>query len=317
MARRTGGEKARWMRARPLVLGLAVLALSAIASAGNFDVLAVKWSGEVYRLDSEAGEWTKLQHTNELVGNPNALARDPRTGAIYGCDCTGNYGGHTPPTGSGTLFTLDPDTGEATPVVQLSELPDIRGLAFSNGHLYGIWKRDIGASTPHLPDDLVRISLESGTVEVIGSTGFDDYQGLASAPDGTLYTWTRDYGLLTVDRQTGASTPVAASVDSSLPERFLPQAFEFADDGALYAIDQRVLYVLDPTTGQVLDRIPGAVSDVRGMALIRTSVRVDIRPRRRGNLVNPFSRRAVNVAIMGAEDLDLHQIQTDSLRFGP
>jgi hypothetical protein len=46
-------------------------------------------------------------------------------------------------------------------------------------------------------------------------------------------------------------------------------------------------------------------------------VSIDIRPFRRRNVVNPFSRGRVAVALLGAADLDVEEVDRDTLAFGP
>ena len=86
----------------------------------------------------------------------------------------------------GRLYSIDPETGAATPIGP-GGLGDLRGLSFDeHGVLYGV-----GAQ-------LVRIDPVSGTGEVIGPTGFAGIECLITVRSGGCYADCNGDGVLTI-----------------------------------------------------------------------------------------------------------------------
>jgi streptogramin lyase len=113
-------------------------------------------------------------------------------------------------------------------------------------------------STARVGEDLIRIDLDTGRTEVVGSLGIPGSIPLASAPDGTLYTVTDSYSstssnaqLATVDPETGKATPIGGPWGKPVGTT----ALGVAPDGTIYAggLVENKLYRVDPVTGVPTD----------------------------------------------------------------
>ncbi len=107
-------------------------------------------------------------------------------------------------------------------------------------------------------DNLIRIDLATGAYTVIGKPGndFNDIEGLAMAPDGSLYgADDATETLLSINPATGAGTPVNHRTQNlDLGDGTTPYDFgmTFACDGTLYLVsDQNMtLYQVNTETGK-------------------------------------------------------------------
>jgi hypothetical protein len=61
------------------------------------------------------------------------------------------------------------------------------------------------------PGHFYQVDGETGQIIPVGSTGFNEIEDLAFSPDGTLYAWAKDDGLITIDLATGNGTLVLDS----------------------------------------------------------------------------------------------------------
>jgi hypothetical protein len=61
------------------------------------------------------------------------------------------------------------------------------------------------------PGHFYQVDGETGQILPVGSTGFNEIEDLAFSPDGTLYAWAKDDGLITIDLATGNGTLVLDS----------------------------------------------------------------------------------------------------------
>lgn len=107
---------------------------------------------------------------------------------------------------------------------------------------------------------LYRIDLASGTTTLIGETGFNDVEGLALAPNGTLYGIVDSTKtLITIDKQSGHGTAVGnAPGNTGLTGQGVGQfdaldfGLAFSCDGRLWASSDtaRKLWQINQGTGQ-------------------------------------------------------------------
>jgi hypothetical protein len=189
------------------VLAASVCGLLATAGSASADLLyATNGAGNnpsnLYILNPTNG--TIVRTVGPIGFGVTGLAIDPTTGTLYGT--TGrNTGAGTGPNPV-SLITISRTTGAGTLVGKLR--PDNEGSAditfTSDGTLFG-WLE------PNT-DDLVRIDKATGAATIVGNSGLDTYgSGLAANASGVLYfAGEGEQGrLFTIDRNTGAATPVA------------------------------------------------------------------------------------------------------------
>ena len=139
---------------------------SPTAFAGNYDYGAedryfviTDADNKFHEIDRETGEITTLgtAEPQESGETWTEIATDPTTGELYASTSNG--------AGSNKLYTLDPETGEAVFVTDISSPGLIIAMAIDgNGDMYGL---DI------VSDALVTIDKESGSVTTVGPVGFD------------------------------------------------------------------------------------------------------------------------------------------------
>jgi len=92
---------------------------------------------------------------------------------------------------------------------------------------------------------LFTIDKQTGDLTVVGTTGFKSVEGLSFRPDGTLWGWAEDKGLITIDPTTLATTMV-------FPSELDIEGLAWNNDGTLlYGVSGRKLYVFDPATGEL------------------------------------------------------------------
>ena len=168
--------------------------------------------------------------------------------------------------GNGLVYSVTNDTlveiqsdGSSILGAQLDRAIDARGIAFSLGGVLFAIEGEFGFDD----DILVTIDVVTGAVATIGSMGIDQVQGLAFAPNGTLYAWDGNAGLLTVDPSTGLATDVNPAEGGT----FAIQTIEFAPDGTLYGGNEELfeISVADGTTSTIGS---GNYTDVRGLAFL-------------------------------------------------
>lgn len=101
----------------------------------------------------------------------------------------------------------------------------------------------------------------TGNLNIIGHTGYDDVVSLAFHPvTNVLYAWVDDYGLITINTNTGVGTMVFSS-----PLDFDGMAWS-KDGTVLYvATDDKELSTFDPVTGNInilTNTLPGPVESL-------------------------------------------------------
>lgn len=136
--------------------------------------------------------------------------------------------------------------------------------------------------------DLYRIDLATGQATLVGNTGFVDVEGLAFAPDGTLYGAV-DFGLpstaptdflLRINTSTGVATPVGqlSGLQGLGPAGNLDYGLAFTCDGRLWLASDttRQLWEVNPANAQtrLVGVLPAPVSGLaaRGDQLYGLSV---------------------------------------------
>ena len=198
-------------------------------SEGEFALFGLAHDGSLYQLDKDGSG--ALQSDSGFSGN--SLARNS-AGKLFTVS-ESSEGDHT-------LVTIDPKTGLGDIVSQLEAL-DVRGLAFSdNDELFGIRL----FSGPAEGDSLYKLDVQTGEQTFVGSTvGFTTIEGLDFAPDGTLYGWDLESGLVTINSQTGAATDVNPEIGADVPI----QGLVFTDSGRLFGA-RDALYEINTETGK-------------------------------------------------------------------
>lgn len=223
-------------------------------------LIGVQWDGSVADIDPTTGIISPIGSTgfdrlNSAASNSNGTIYTISDGDAEGVN--------------GTLLTVNPVDGAGSIVTTLADgsLNGARGIAF-NGQdvLYAVY--DTGPFNQTGEEALYTIDMNTGALNLVGLTG-GDLQGLAFAPDGRLFGWGLNFGLVTLDVSSGAATPVG---DDDFTTLFI-QALEFSSDGTLYGIDNQLtsdgtvapLYTINPRSGST-SLIGVGSGDVRGLA---------------------------------------------------
>ena len=155
------------------------------------DMIGVKFTGEVLRINSTTGATTLLA-SGQLGKNCLANTSDNRLWTTVRT-------GISPATFQFFLAVIDPFTGAETLPFGNTNVGDIRAMAGSpTGQLFGI--RDVNGA-----DELVDINVQTGTVFVIGPTGINGIQALDITSAG-LRGWDLTAGLVLVNALTGIAT---------------------------------------------------------------------------------------------------------------
>jgi len=126
--------------------------------------------------------------------------------------------------------------------------------------------------------DLYRIDTITGIATLIGETPFSSLQSLATGPGGTLYSWDRNKGLVTIDPMTAQGTDVNPLVGGSGADHI--QSLAFSPSGNLFGITtinngadrMHALYEIDTTTGALSfigsSPPPGKFDTIRGIEFL-------------------------------------------------
>ncbi|MBI4340816.1 MAG: PEP-CTERM sorting domain-containing protein [Candidatus Omnitrophica bacterium] len=251
---------------RQISVALLVFMLASGASgASAATILGVSWEGSVVSIDSSSGSSSSVGSSG--FSGLNSLARSS-TGQLI------TVAGHPLLTTDSTLVDINPSTGAGTSLGTITGLPagTIRAAAFSSSDVLFAIANGGGPFSTTEADDLYTINLSSGVPTLIGNTGFAGIQGLAFAPDGTLYGWdvTSDFtgaGLIALNPSTGSGSDVNALVGEAGVDI---QALAVASDGTLYGA-RNTLYLIDSTTGSPSAVGSGGYPDVRGIEVLGRS----------------------------------------------
>ena len=235
---------------RLLIVSIGVLAAILLASTGLVQAeplfCGVAFYGEFTHIDPVIGQVPPTR--NDLPTSLQALAWSPG-GTLY----AGR---------SGDLYTVDPWTGQSTHFLSITS--DVRGMAFSpSGELY--------VTAGDVPQELRIINLTDGTYASVGqfTGGEESAQGIAFAPDGTLYGVSPNahiigtYTLSTIDLDDAEMHVVGTYTTANVN-----QSITFTPDGHLYALGESEFAELDPTNGAIISPILALRGDYRGLAVV-------------------------------------------------
>lgn len=218
---------------KPFLIG-AALAWSLACPAGAQELLGIDFIlGDVYRVDAKTGLVSYVGYTGLDQYLWHSMAKD-RQGRIFA-----GYGRFDVPY---AIFEIDPNTGQATFVVQTNFLGLI-GLAFDDQDvLYATV--DLTPTLAGGPCDLYTIDLGTGRTQRIGDSGLTGIHGLAYG-QGELWGWDEYLGLVKMDRRTGLAWDVNPSIDDPIG---MVATLSFSDNGVLYA-GFYSLFTVDTATG--------------------------------------------------------------------
>lgn len=138
----------------------------------------------------------------------------------------------------GQLLAIELRSQTTYSVGDLRRGADISGLAFgpNNDFLYAISGDDSDYS-----GNLYLVDRQSAELTIIGNTGFDSLNGLASHPlDGTLWSWDRRAGLIKIDATNGTS-----SIEFDTQRNVKDLAWS-PDGSILYVLQGNNLWAYDP-----------------------------------------------------------------------
>ncbi len=189
--------------------------------------------GNLYSMDVKTAETQFIGSSGLQTHLWSAMAMNSQ-GKMYGA-----YGRYFAPY---QIYEIDPNTGQATFVVQ-TNLIGIGGMAFGpNDQLYVINARD--APWIYSPIELHILDLVTGTTNSLGDTGLIRMQGL-DFREGVLFGYSHETGLATIDTSTAIGTDVNPSF---LGPSGLTSSFCFSQSGALFYVDT-FLWMIDPNSG--------------------------------------------------------------------
>ena len=166
-----------------------------------------------------------------------------------------------------TLYTIDPETGEATEIGPIG-FERVSGMDFdaTTGTLFATGERADGSDI-HV---LITIDPATGSGTEVGPTGVEFLTDVTPGrkdtatdlsfrnSDGALFAYTFDNdGLATVDLDSGAMTEISASV-SDIAGNGAGYALAFSPSDTLFMSNQLGLFILDPEPGNppVIAAIP-------------------------------------------------------------
>jgi len=140
------------------------------------------------------------------------------------------------------LFTVNPDTHEVEKLGSLHEGKDIEALAINKtGVLYAASGDDTDK-----PGHLYTVDKGTGALTDLGSTGFDEIEGLTFDSDGKLWAWAKGDGLISIDPSTPPSSTLV------LPSNAKVEDITWNPEGThIYGSQNTNLWVYEPTTGEL------------------------------------------------------------------
>ena len=253
---------------RTIALVLVVVGCLAAGASGELLFCAVGWDRDFTHIDAAVGQVppTHTDSPDHLQG----LAWSP-DGTLYAV-ASGISASYN------RIYTLDPWTGIGEYVCDL-DLPEgksVRSLAISpDNQVY------VGDGGPG-PDSLLRVDLATGELvdSVFLTPETRNAQGLAFAPDGTLYgievAGIRGYRLTTIDPD--GQTHIVGEYSGTAD---VGQSIAFTPDGRLFALGEHDSTVpnfaeLDPTDGSVIGSAHSVSGSKRGLEFIPEPVMLPV-----------------------------------------
>ena len=219
---------------RTLLAALVWLGCLVVPGAAWATLIGIGFDRTLYSIDESDGSGSSIGVAT-APANLNSGAIDG-SGTIYSVTVSNDQ-----------LVLIQAD-GSSSLGPMLSREISARGIAFSPAGVLFAIEGEFG-----FEDDILV------TIDV----GIDQVQALAFAPDGTLYGWDGNEGLLTVDPSTGTATDVDAAVGGT----FAIQAIEFSPDGTLYGA-QDALFTISTADGSTTEVGSGSYENVRGLAYV-------------------------------------------------
>lgn len=204
-----------------------------LAKAPAQEIKILDLGGNLFSIDAKTAEMQFIGNAGLTPHFWNAMAMDSQ-GRMYGA-----YGRYFAPY---AIYEIDPDTGQATFVVQTSFI-GIRGMAFGPGDmLYLTDERD--APLIASPVDLHTLDLATGATTLIGELDSARVQCLDFF-NGELFGNDSDRGLIKIDTNTALTTDLNPN---SWEPQTLTVSFCFSESGALFYVDSS-LWMIDPQLG--------------------------------------------------------------------
>lgn len=113
------------------------------------------------------------------------------------------YGVHDGGLSDSQFFSLSAENFEITPMGSLKKAHDIEALDIhpQTAQLFAAAGRDTNK-----PGYLYTVDKKNGELTEIGYTGFKEIDGLSFSPEGVLWGWATDNGLVTIDTKSGEAT---------------------------------------------------------------------------------------------------------------
>jgi hypothetical protein len=232
--------------------------------ASALDLLAVNYSGQVARINADTGASVSLGFSGYT--GLNSLTNSP-----YGFLSTSTP--DVPLDNPQYLLRINPVTGVAQPVVQLSNLPstyNVRSLAYGpDGVLYaGIASFAQGAVRS---SSLCTINVTTGVVSAPLMNLSLGLQSLTFSPSGDMYSYdTGNNGTIIglYKLHSGTFEDVNPSIDSG---GLFMQSLVFPDANHLMGVTNTspsTFYRIDPITGATTFAFTADPSDLRGLEII-------------------------------------------------
>jgi hypothetical protein len=265
---------------------------------------------DLYVVPVDGGERTRISHPDAVAGAfPWQLAPDGERVAFV------QYVGAA---FEQILFSVPVEGGEPTrlspPLAVPPSFPGIGSLRVSPNA-----ERVVYAAEQDTADlmDLYSVPIEGGPatrlggpiVRRSGNVFQDATQRFRITPDGTRVVFVLDstdshldglFELYTVPIGGGATTRLSDPLEAG--DGIFPSSLEITPDG------QHVVFLVTR---------PGRGPVELHSARLPPDVRIDVQPRRAHNLLPRGRRASIAVAILGSADLDVAQVELESLAFGP
>lgn len=207
-----------------------IMAATLLLPAQSFalpDLIGVTWLGDVYQVNAGTGHGTLLGSSG--FTRLNSLTRDA-AGNIWS----------TTSTSTPQLIRIDPTTGQGTAVATLNPAKSVCSLAArADGSLYGIELQ----TTPQI----FTINRQTGRCTYASGAFGPFTSGMEFGPDGFLYGYDRDPGLMRLDLSKGGYAVDVNPAVNGVSNSFLTIAF--APNGELYGANN-ALHRIDRYTGE-------------------------------------------------------------------
>jgi hypothetical protein len=170
--------------------------------------------------------------------------------SLLSADAVTIYGAAAFGGGASTLYTIDPNTGTATPVGAGIGYDRVGGIDFnpSTGILYGV-----GANPTTNTFDLITINTMTGLATTVGDTGLGfAFQDIDFRSDGTLWAYAGGGNIYTLNLTTGAASLVGFIGGFGNPPG-TGNALAFNPSDTLYRLSGADIYTISQSDGVATD----------------------------------------------------------------